>query len=77
MDQIKFFEKLVDLVRERKMALNHINQSVNIEFEKLHEWISLEKLTSIPSMPPTINMDISVTITDKALKDEIMGIIND
>lgn len=77
MDQIKFFEKLVNLVRERKIALNHINQSVDIEFNRLNEWMSPEKLMSQASMPPTINMDISITITDKALKEEIMGIINE
>ena len=73
MDQIKFFEKLVDLVRERKIALNYISQHAELEFSTGY---SNGKFTSIPTYPASLILDISITITDNVLKDEIMGIIN-
>lgn len=73
MDQVKFFEKLLELVKEKKIALTSTMYRGDQEFT-LNEQGPMS-IFSLPSSPPTVEIDLTIAIKDHVLKKELMGVI--
>jgi hypothetical protein len=75
MDQVKFFEKLLELVKENKIALSSIMYGGTQNYKTmLHEQGPLE-IFSLPAEPPVVEIDLCISLKDNVLKERLMDAI--
>ena len=72
MDQVKFFEKLLELVKENKVALNSIVYGGTQDFKTHLNEQGPMSIFSIPSAPPVVEIDLCISIKDNVLKERLM-----
>jgi hypothetical protein len=72
MDQVKFFEKLLELAKENKIALSSIAYGGTQDFQThLHEQGPMS-IFSLPSSPPVVDIDLNISLKDNVLKERLM-----
>lgn len=75
MDQVKFFEKLLELVKENKIALSSIMYGGRQDFNTLLNEQGPMNIFSVPSGPSIVEIDLTISVRDHVLKKELMGVI--
>lgn len=73
MDQVKFFEKLLELVKEKKIGLKYISYGGTQDFNIFEQ--GPMHIFSRPSGPSTVEIDLTLSIKDNVLKESLMDSI--